>query len=85
MRVELEWIDGAKVKREGKVPVVHNYGYVDLRVLMFWCHEIAFTMDRHDGFGFQSSWGCALKVLEILDEALDTGVLNNSVQSDLLK
>ena len=26
VRVELEWIDGVKVKREGKVAIVHNYG-----------------------------------------------------------
>lgn len=26
VRVELEWIDGGKVRREGKVAVVHNYG-----------------------------------------------------------
>lgn len=46
-RIELEWVDGARLKRQGKVAVIHNYG--------------------HGGFGFQSSWGCALKVLEILD------------------
>ena len=26
VRVELEWVEGDKVKREGKVAVVHNYG-----------------------------------------------------------
>ena len=26
VRLEVEWIDGAPVHREGKIPLVHNYG-----------------------------------------------------------
>ncbi|KAF9566532.1 D-aspartate oxidase [Agrocybe pediades] len=50
LRLEVEWIDGALVKRDGKVPIVHNYG--------------------HGGFGYQASWGCANRVVELLDAAL---------------
>ncbi|KDR68348.1 hypothetical protein GALMADRAFT_256974 [Galerina marginata CBS 339.88] len=50
IRLEVEWIDGEKVRREGRVPVIHNYG--------------------HAGYGFQASWGCANKVLTLLDDAL---------------
>ena len=32
--------------------------------------SIFYRYGRHGGFGFQSSWGCAAKVLEILDNAL---------------
>lgn len=48
-RLELEWVDGAKVKRTGRIPVVHNYG--------------------HGGYGYQASWGCAKRVLELIDGA----------------
>lgn len=44
VRIELEWFEDAKGKRE--VPVIHNYG--------------------HGGFGYQSSWGSASEVLELL-------------------
>ena len=27
-RLELEWVEGANVRREGRIPVIHNYGYV---------------------------------------------------------
>ena len=26
--------------------------------------------DRHDGYGYQTSWGCAIKVAELLEQAL---------------
>ena len=29
-------------------------------------------LDRHDGYGYQSSWGCAIKVAELLEQALAT-------------
>jgi len=29
VRIEVELIDGALVKREGKIPIVHNYGSVN--------------------------------------------------------
>ena len=32
--------------------------------------SIFYRYGRHGGIGFQSSWGCAAKVLEILDNAL---------------
>ncbi|KAF8970428.1 D-aspartate oxidase [Flammula alnicola] len=50
IRLEVEWVDGAKVNREGKVPIIHNYG--------------------HGGYGYQASWGCADKVLELLEGVL---------------
>ncbi|KAF9486248.1 D-amino-acid oxidase [Pholiota conissans] len=54
IRLEVEWVDGEPVHREGKIPLVHNYG--------------------HGGYGYQSSWGCADKVLELLDGALKTPI-----------
>ena len=29
-------------------------------------------LDRHDGYGYQTSWGCAIKVAELLEQALAT-------------
>lgn len=50
IRLEVEWVDGATVKRETNVPLIHNYG--------------------HGGYGYQTSWGCADRVLELLNGAL---------------
>jgi hypothetical protein len=52
IRLELEWVDGAKVKRAGQIPVIHNYG--------------------HGGYGYQASWGCANRVLALIDGAFAT-------------
>ena len=30
------------------------------------------SLDRHDGYGYQTSWGCAIKVAELLEQALAT-------------
>jgi len=50
IRLEVEWVEGVSVRREGRIPIVHNYG--------------------HGGYGYQASWGCANKVLEMVDGAL---------------
>ena len=32
--------------------------------------NILLFLDRHDGYGYQTSWGCAIKVVELLEQAL---------------
>ena len=71
-RLELEWVEGASVRREGRIPVVHNYGCV----LLLWTPNQHSNMSRHGGYGYQISWGSANKVLELVDDAL--GTLKNS-------